>query len=393
MLNARAAVMWAALALLALGAIACNGPTSRPDGWRRAVFYPGNLDAKIVWAHQITDREPMDFQPLEDGGVGVFGDSIYIGGRSKTLYRLDRFSGKTLAKLKTSEEIFSTPLITDRFVYFGSSQGAFLALNRLTLKEVWRFDVNAEVVTQPIIVDGIVYFLTQTDTLTALDANSGRFMWEHKEQFHGTMSIRRRAKPAIVDGVVYNGFTNGNVCALDAKTGKLIWRRYIGKGSRFDDVNASPVIEEGMVYTASFDNGVYCLDAKTGLTLWNNPIKSASSAVVIGNRLYITASESGFYCLDVSTGSTEWFIELKELFMEHREGALSAPVRYQHDYLVFSASGTGLYFVNFRDQRLVTRFTPGHGVSSAPTVSGDFVFALSNGGWIYNVALAPKKAK
>lgn len=390
MARTRAAVMWAALALLALGVVSCTKTPVRSEEWRRPVFYPGNLEATVVWANQLTDREPWDFQPLEDGGVGVAGDSLYVGGRSRTLYRFDRQTGKELARRRMQQEIYSTPLATATLVYFGTSEGTFLALDRSTLETVWSFDVPAEVVTQPLIQDGVVYFITQTDVLTALDAASGRFMWEHREQFHGSMSIRRRARPVLEDGKLYHGFTNGNVCAFDPRSGELLWRRYIGKGSRFDDVNASPVVKDGMLYTASFDNGVHCLNASTGMVLWVNPLKSASSVVLIDDRLYLTASEQGFYCLNASTGATEWYIELKRLFMKHREGALSAPQFYKRDYLVFSASGTGLYFVDFRNQRLLTRFTPGNGVASTPTVHGDMVYTLSNGGWVYAIALATK---
>lgn len=383
----------AACFLLSFCLIACAEKAHHATGWRKAVFYPENLDIVVLWSTQISPREPMDYKPLEDGGAGVDASNVYVGGRSKTLFRIDRSNGKILKSRKMGQEIFSRPVVGESAVYFGDAAGYLHALDKYSLSDIWVHNAKSEILATPVVVGEKLYYIAENETLTALELGTGKFIWEHKEEYHGSLSIRRRGEPLVVGDRLYQGFSNGLICAFDRHTGKLLWRRNLGKGSRFDDVNAAPILQDGMLYVASFDNGLFCLDADTGNEIWNQPIKSASSPMAIDGKLYLTSSESGFYCLNQLTGKIEWFIELTALFMKHEEGALSRPLKYGADHLIFSASGTGMYFVDYRNKRLTARFTPGNGISSLPTPSGNLIFTLSNGGYLYAVALGEKGSR
>ncbi len=389
----RLLVALALLLVLASFVFSCGGPVKRKEGWKRTVFQPGNLGVTVVWRQQITERDLRDYleyEPLEDGIPGVDDTSVYVGGRSKTLYKLDRHTGEIIQKRRMLEEIFSQPVPIGERLYFGTSTGFLYALQKDSLKTVWKYNAKSEIVTPPIVLDDMLYFITQNDKLVALRADDGSFAWEHKENYWGTMSIRKRAQPAISGDFLYQGFTNGFLCAFDRHNGELLWRRSLGKGKRFDDVNATPVLSDGMLYTASFDNGAYCLNAESGIVLWHTPLKSASAPFLSGNILYLAASEDGFYALDKETGKIRWFMELAQIFHGRKEGALSSVVPYMGNYLVFSASGTGLYFMDFGKKKLIERFTPGNGISCMPTVKGNMIYVLSNGGYVYAISLARK---
>ncbi len=381
------------LIFTSLVCVGCSEKARHAAGWKKTIFYPDGQDVVVLWRAQITERDILnyqEYQPLEDGVAAVDDGFVYVGGRSKKLMKFDRFTGKLIKSFKVGEEIFSQPVIDGQTLYLGTSTGKFLALNKNTFEELWSYPLKSEVVAAPVVQDGIVYFVTQTDLLTALDASSGKFKWEHREDYHGTLSIRRHAKPVVWKDTIIQGFTQGTLCAFNRKTGELLWRRNLGKGARFDDVNATPLVRDGFIYTASFDNGVYCLNAESGIVLWQAEIKSASSLVFLDGLLYLTASEDSFYALDLETGKTEWFMEFQELYKGETEGALSKPVPYKNRYVVFSTSGSGVYFMNYREKRLVQRFTPGLGISAPPTVFKQTVYVLSNGGYLYAFALGPK---
>jgi len=361
-----------AFVLLVVGlALSCSRSLPLGKDFKNAIFYPGNLDAVVVWRFQLTDREPMDYKPVEDGLVGVSGNNLYVGGRSKILYKLDRKSGKVLKQRKMNQELFSQPVANDKFLYVGTPSGKLFALDKHNLEDIWVYDAKSEILSAPIFDGENLYFITQLDTLTALKADTGEFLWEHKEPYHGNLAIRKRAEPLIVGDRLFQGFTNGTIAAFNKVTGDKLWQKSLGKGKRFDDVNATAKYHNGYIYTASFDNGVYCLDAETGLRHWQNEIISASTPIIFENKLYVTASETGFYCLNLDTGVTEWKMGFKALFMDHLEGGLSEPVVYKNDYIIFSASGTGLYFIDTRNKRAITRFTPGNGITSKPTTVGN----------------------
>jgi|GEM_PF-3496819 len=386
------------LGLLFLCLSACqSGPAKKPPEFRNSYKYPGDLGVAVIWRAEITDRSPMfmDQYPQEHGMITRDGDFIYTGGRSKKLFKIRARTGQILSRIKLEEEFFSKPVIQGEEIFLGTSSGQLICYDKNTLAEKWRYEAKSEIIAPPIYKDGVLYFVTQNDTITAINANGGKFIWEYREEFHGTMSIRRHSAPLVLEDKVVVGFTVGTIAAFKLADGEMIWRRDLGESDRFNDVDASPIYLDGNIITASFDGSVYSLNAETGDPVWKTPIKSTSSATIIKGKLYLTSTENGLYCLEPETGKIEWYMEFKEfhnkgLLRDAKEGALSKPEAYRDRYVVFTSSNTGLYFVDIITQRLIEDFTPGVGISVGPTVQGNTVYVLSNGGYLYAVSLTPK---
>ncbi|MCP5166976.1 MAG: PQQ-dependent dehydrogenase, methanol/ethanol family [Pseudomonadales bacterium] len=134
------------------------------------------------------------------------------------------------------------------------------------------------------------------------------------------------ATPLVVGGVLYTTGAYSMVFALDAKTGKLlwqydpkVWRGIQGRGC-CDAANRGVAVSKGKVYVGVYDGRLEALDARTGELLWsvntlidadrNYTISGAprviGGKVIIGNggaefgvRGYITA-------YDAETGKQAW---------------------------------------------------------------------------------------
>lgn len=139
----------------------------------------------------------------------------------------------------------------------------------------------------------------------------------------------QEASPLVIDGVMYTSGVWGNVYALDAATGKLIWQYdpqvdgQAGRNPCCDAVNRGIAYRDGVVFVASVDGKLHAIDAKTGEARWTadtiidhkQPYSSTGGviltkdAVVIGNsgadigdgglRGYISA-------WDIKTGAFKW---------------------------------------------------------------------------------------
>ena len=71
----------------------------------------------------------------------------------------------------------------------------------------------------PIVYRGVMYMLMPGNALQAIDAATGKVIWEHKRP-----SGASRAKTiAIYDDMVFNSTPDGFIEALDARTGELRW--------------------------------------------------------------------------------------------------------------------------------------------------------------------------
>jgi len=94
-----------------------------------------------------------------------------------------------------------------------------------------------------------------------------RWAW----QFPGAGALQ--ATPLVEDGVMYMTGTSGIVCALDARTGRLLWQTQHRVKSSHGNMNATAnrgVAKLGeRIFVVTPDAGVSALDAKTGRLLWH----------------------------------------------------------------------------------------------------------------------------
>jgi quinohemoprotein ethanol dehydrogenase len=96
------------------------------------------------------------------------------------------------------------------------------------------------------------------------------FAWQYR------VGTRRglEATPIVVDGIMYTSGPWGHIYALDAATGKLLWEfdphvaGGYGKYACCDVVNRGVAVWKGRVYGASLDGYLNAIDAKTGQLLW-----------------------------------------------------------------------------------------------------------------------------
>ena len=97
--------------------------------------------------------------------------------------------------------------------------------NVKTLVPVWIFqtgDYAENLQATPIVVDGVMYVITPRAQVSALDAATGRLIWQYR--YPPTQSgILRNSGVAVGDGKVFFGTRDNYLVALDQKTGRELW--------------------------------------------------------------------------------------------------------------------------------------------------------------------------
>jgi len=125
--------------------------------------------------------------------------------------------------------------------YGGSSENnhysSLAQINRGNVKQLvvaWSFDTGEEggLQTSPIIVEGVLYGITPTQKIFALDATTGKLLWNFDSKIKGTQPDRSLAYWTDgKDNRILAGVMNF-LYALDAATGKLI--QSFGNQGRID---------------------------------------------------------------------------------------------------------------------------------------------------------------
>jgi len=80
----------------------------------------------------------------------------------------------------------------------------------------------------PIVVDGVLYSTSAWSKVQAVDAKTGRMLWQYDPQVPGIWDVRaccgvQNRGPAIWQGRVISATLDGRLLALNAETGELIW--------------------------------------------------------------------------------------------------------------------------------------------------------------------------
>jgi alcohol dehydrogenase (cytochrome c) len=209
-----------------------------------------------------------------------------------------------------------TPIVADGVMYITTpiveSQMKIMALNAVTGARLWEatYKVGVEKLCCGPVNRGVaigyghVFAVTEDDQLIALDAKTGKTVWQ-------TQIIDPRAgysesmAPQLYDGMIIVGSSGaefairGFVAAYDAQTGKQIWRWDATDPNTFE--GDSWKTGGGTVWNTP------AIDAKRGLVLFAvaNPNPDLNGDSRKGDNLYTDS----IVALDVKTGKLAWYYQ------------------------------------------------------------------------------------
>jgi alcohol dehydrogenase (cytochrome c) len=151
--------------------------------------------------------------------------------------------------------------------------------NVARLRPAWIFqtDVMESIETSPIVVHGVMYVTTSYDHVYALDARTGEELWHYKHKLGPITTYccgpNNRGVAAYEDKI-YLATLDSKLVALDAKTGKLVWQSEVGDPELGYSETMAPTAIKGKILIGT-NGGEYgvrgfvkAYDAATGKLLW-----------------------------------------------------------------------------------------------------------------------------
>ncbi|MBO0884836.1 MAG: PQQ-binding-like beta-propeller repeat protein, partial [Mycobacterium sp.] len=130
----------------------------------------------------------------------------------------------------------------------------------------------------PLVINGVMYIPTGNDDIFALDAKTGRKLWEWDSDIPQVNDLIccgwDNRGVAVGEGRVYSGLLDGSFVALDQNTGKLLWRTQLEDYRDGYSLTGGYRYYDGLVFTgiSGAENGirgrVTALDAKDGHEVW-----------------------------------------------------------------------------------------------------------------------------
>jgi len=132
----------------------------------------------------------------------------------------------------------------------------------LKVREVWSVKIGkgldkAGRQLRPAYSSGSLYAADYKGLLMAIDADSGRSLWQIKTKLPFT------GGPGVSGNLLMMGTQDAEVFAFDATTGTQLWSATVTS-----EVLAAPTEADGVVVIRCIDGRVFGLDAETGQRLW-----------------------------------------------------------------------------------------------------------------------------
>src|ERR1700693_3285254 len=117
--------------------------------------------------------------------------------------------------------------------------------NVKNLVPVWIFqtgDYAENLQSTPIVVDGVMYIITPRAQVSALDAATGRLIWQYHYPPNQSGSLRNSGV-AVSDGKVFFGTRDNYLVALDQNTGRELWKTNVDDRKQCNcSISAAPLV-------------------------------------------------------------------------------------------------------------------------------------------------------
>jgi alcohol dehydrogenase (cytochrome c) len=213
----------------------------------------------------------------------------------------------------------SAPIVADGKLYLEDQGNNVFALDAATGRLIWNYTYNVAKDARPgngrarglAIGLGMLFLGSRENRLIALDANTGKQVWNIEIENSRKCGCGISSAPLLVKDKVITGVTGGEsahrgyISAFDAKTGQLAWRFYTipepgQPGSETWTGEAWKLGGGSSWFTGSYD-------PELNLIFWG--VGNPSSDLYGGDRLGANLYTDSLVALDADTGKLRWYFQ------------------------------------------------------------------------------------
>jgi serine/threonine-protein kinase len=158
------------------------------------------------------------------------------------------------------------PALVDNTIYVGSDgYYSIYALDAGRGTVLWHTTNLATIISRPAVGDGLVFVAAIDQKVSALDLQTGKLVWSFQTEGNGAQPPLPTGAAVTVSGsVLYVGGQGGVLYALDATSGRMLWQRTLDSA-----IDSAPTVVDGAVYVASDSGTVYAFRASDGAPAWS----------------------------------------------------------------------------------------------------------------------------
>lgn len=384
-------------------AISLGGQTANanwPQGMGTPAFrttHPALRSAPVrVWTAEIGEgnsrRQRITAEPIVAGGL---------------IYTLDA-SARVSATATNGGTVWSTDLTpvtddqgdatgggmayADGRLYVSSGFGLLTALDAKSGRTIWQQKLEATGSGQPTIVDGLIYLLAGDQTGWAINTKDGRIAWQVVGG-EALSNVLGAPAPAVSGKYAVFAFGSGDLVTVFRKGGTRRWvasvngQRQGRSAAQISDVTGPPMIVGGTVYAGNHSGRIVSLDLETGERNWTALEGAVGNIWPAGDSVFAVTDREQLVRISTADGSVIWAVDLPGFKKDKpgRRGPVYAhygPVVAGGRVVVASSDGLLRFFNPQNGQVTYQAELPG-GAAAQPTVAGKTLYVVGGEGQLH----------
>ncbi|RYG59506.1 MAG: hypothetical protein EON60_10240 [Alphaproteobacteria bacterium] len=206
-----------------------------------------------------------------------------------------------------------------------------------SVKRAWTYKLGGKygrdtaLLNPPVVHSGRLFAINTEGEVTALDAKTGKKLWEVELPFAKKSEALVTGGLAVLGNLLFVTTGDGQVFALTASNGKQAWKTDLAVPLR-----AAPTVEGERVFITSHDNRMFALNALDGALLWTHSgmdgtlgYLASPAPAAEGGVVAVPYSSGEIYILRASDGRYIWHDSLTSSFSgqdpESTVTAIAAP--------------------------------------------------------------------
>ena len=176
---------------------------------------------------------------------------------------------------------------------------------------------------EPIVYKGVMYLPHPNNVVQALDARTGKLIWEYHRELPEDVGNIVTRNIAIYQDKVFLGTPDAYLVALAAKTGNVVWETKVADYQQRDRYTAGPIAADGKVFAG--------LSCSVGTLI---PCFMTAHDAATGRLVFAGDFHRYFRAFDAHTGQVLWELPLT--------GPVTGyPISYAVDGKQYVAIGAG----------------------------------------------------
>lgn len=286
-----------------------------------------------IWASSIGSGSNRNFKLLASPVIG--GNVVYTMDSTGRVSAFDLTNGdrhwrvETTPSYREGEAMGGGVALERNVLYATTGFGEVLALRPADGTVIWRRALGKPVRSAPTVSEGRVFAITIDNETYALDAATGRVLWQHNG-IAESAALMGASSPAVHGDTVVVAYSSGELFGLRAQNGRIVWGEVLAvptqKGAlpAIADIRGLPVIEKGRVFAISHSGRMVSIDERTGGRVWEVDLGGFNTPCVSGNALFVVTNNNELVALTRDKGQIIWITELQKRESEKEKETLPA---------------------------------------------------------------------